>query len=140
MENTIHHSETVQAPLQKVWEHLLYKIDHPENFVPGVSNVKILEKSADATLRKMDLTMPVGTNSVTEKITATPYCVRFQIIEHPLVKGYVENYAKALNEHSTLLTYVMNWEFRENRQTANNSDLLKSAVIKSKNYIEGIHL
>ena len=37
-------STVVNASLEKVWEHLIYKIEKPENFVPGVSDVEIIEK------------------------------------------------------------------------------------------------
>ncbi len=134
MENTISYSERVHAPLQKVWEHLLFKIDNPDKFVPGVSNVEILEKSAATTIRKMNVAMPTGATVFTEKITAAPYWVRFEIIEHPSLSGYIENHAEAIDENTTLLTYHMNhmsWS-----ETANNPEILKSAVLKSKHFIE----
>ncbi len=140
MKNTISHSERVYAPLLKVWEHLLFKIDNPDKFVPGVSNVEILEKSAASTIRKMNVAMPTGAIVLTEKITAAPYWVRFEIIEHPSLSGYIENHAEAIDENTTLLTYHMNhmsWAQTANNQTANNPEILKSAVLKSKHFIEG---
>jgi len=40
----ISYSETIKIPLGIVWENFIYKIDHPENFVPGVNNVIVKEK------------------------------------------------------------------------------------------------
>ena len=37
-------SETIKKPIIEVWEHFLYKIEYPQYFVPGVSNVFIKEK------------------------------------------------------------------------------------------------
>ena len=43
----------VKAPLENVWRHLIFKIENPENFVPGISDVFILEKNDNFVLRKM---------------------------------------------------------------------------------------
>ena len=37
----IQYSTNVKATLDEVWQQFIYKIEHPENFVPGVSNVII---------------------------------------------------------------------------------------------------
>lgn len=136
METSISYSETVNAPLNKVWQHLLYKIDHPEKFVPHVSDVVVIEKNTQCTIRQMKINMPDNIISIVEKITAIPYIVRFEIIEHPDVRGYVENHAEAINEHTTRLTYTMNWQKKSDNASANNLDILKRAVILSKNYME----
>ena len=67
----------VNAPLEKVWEQLLYKIEKPENFVPGVSDVILFEKSADFVSRQMTVTTAESTTVLKEKITFIPYKVRF---------------------------------------------------------------
>ena len=43
MPNTEYTQQVLHAPLDVVWEQLVKKVYHPENFVPGVSEVKILE-------------------------------------------------------------------------------------------------
>ncbi len=45
----------VSAPLEVLWKLLVDKIEHPQVYVPGVSEVKILEKDAQSTLREMTL-------------------------------------------------------------------------------------
>lgn len=136
METSISYSEIVNAPLNKVWQHLLYKIDHPEKFVPHVSDVVVIEKNTQCTIRQMKINMPDNTITIVEKITAIPYIVRFEIMEHPDVRGCVENHAEAINEHTTRLTYTMNWQKKSDNASANNLDILKRAVILSKNYME----
>lgn len=136
MENTVSHSEIVKAPLHKVWEHLLFKIDNPHYFVPNVSDVQILDKTDEATIRKMKVTMPDKTITISEKITASPYWVKFEIIEHPTFIGYVTNLAEKIDGDSTRLTYTMNWHNKITNESANNIDILKAAVNKSKEYIE----
>ena len=39
----VQYTTVVAAPLKKVWKDLIYKIDHPEHFVPGVSEVIIFD-------------------------------------------------------------------------------------------------
>ncbi len=136
METTISHTEIVEASIQDVWQHLLYKIDQPQHFVPNVSGVEILEKNEAATMRKMTLTMPTESVTIVEKITATPYLVKFEIREHPALTGYVDNLAVPIDAHTTRLTYTMCWLNKETNAAANNMDILKAAVKKSKQYIE----
>jgi len=136
MGTVISHTEIVKAPLADVWKHLLFKIDHPQHFVPHVSDVKILEKNEGATIRKMTVSLPAQTITIIEKITATPYLVKFEIIEHPVFTGYVDNVAEAIDTHTTQLTYTMCWLNKATQESANNMDILKAAVQKSKEYIE----
>ncbi|MFN8116887.1 MAG: AtaL-like protein [Bacteroidia bacterium] len=91
----ISHSEKIKVPIEKVWEHFLYKIEHPEHFVPGASNAVIKEKSSDYIIREMDIALPNGLKArISEKITYSPYNVKFQIIDHPIYKGHVDNIAE----------------------------------------------
>ena len=136
MENTVSHTEIVNAPLHEVWKHLLFKIDNPQYFVPNVSDVQILEKTEEATIRKMTVTMPDKAMTISEKITAAPYWVKFEIMEHPMFTGYVTNLAEEIDGQSTRLTYTMNWENKITHESANNIEILKAAVNKSKDYIE----
>lgn len=48
----VDYTAIVKASLEKVWHHLILKIEKPENFVPGVSNVIILEKTKISLLEK----------------------------------------------------------------------------------------
>lgn len=136
MEMTISHTEIINASIKEVWKHLLFKIEQPQHFVPNVSGVEILEKNETATIRKMTVAMPTQTMTIVEKITATPYLVKFEIIEHPTFTGYVDNLAEAIDEHTTRLTYTMSWLNKATNAPANNIELLKAAVQKSKQYIE----
>ena len=55
------HSELVKASFETIWEQLLQKIYHPEKFIPGVSDVEILETGpGDRVVRKMKVTFPNG--------------------------------------------------------------------------------
>jgi len=132
----INYSVIVSVPLEMVWNQLLIKIEKPENFVPGVSNVILLDKKEALVLRQMTITTEGNSFEIKEKITFSPYCIRFLIIEHPLFEGYVDNIAKTISDNETEIMFIMNWKDKKNHQPMNNQELLKSAVLKTKEYIE----
>ncbi len=132
----VSHSETVNAPLSTVWEHFIYKIEHPEHFVPGVSNVVIREKTDDYVVRAMDIALPGGSKAtVVEKITWAPYWVKFEILEHPVYTGHVDNLAEAISDNETKITYALHWVNKTTGEAFSNQEGPKSAVLKTVEYI-----
>ncbi|WP_353147135.1 AtaL-like protein [Flavobacterium sp.] len=132
----VQYTTTVKATLEKVWQHLILKIENPENFVPGISDVFILEKNDDFVIRKMTVTTPDNTTTLTEKITFIPYKVRFLLVEHPKFEGYVDNDIKPILENETEITFTINWKDKTTQTEINNFELVKNAVEKTKSYIE----
>lgn len=132
----ISYSESLPVSIDKVWKHFLDKIEHPENFVPGVSEVEIREKNDEYVIRAMSLTTPDGIkNRVVEKITAIPYQVRFLILEHPVFEGYVDNFAECKSDHETIIKFAMNWTNKNTGETFSNLPLMETAVKKTIDYI-----
>ncbi len=129
-------STSIEASIAKVWEHLLHKIEHPEAFVPGVSEVIILEKNDDFVVRQMTITVNEVASKVIEKITSSPYKVRFELLEHPEFYGFVDNEATAISKNETQLTFTMNWVNKHTQLVFDNPELMKNAVLKTKNHIE----
>lgn len=129
-------STTVNASLEKVWEHLILKIEKPENFVPGVSNVIILEKNEDFVNRKMTITTPENATNLVEKITFVPYKVRFLLMEHPKFEGYVDNDIKPISENETEMMFTINWKDKTTQSEFDNQEMVKNAVLKTKTFIE----
>ena len=128
-------SAIAKASLEKVWDHLIYKIEHPENFVPGVSNVILLEKNDNFVIRKMDVLMNGATETLIEKIRFTPYNVRFELVEHPIFIGHVDNDAKFISENETEITYTINWINKTTQEPFSNPELVKNAVLKTIEFI-----
>lgn len=126
----------VNASLEKVWQHLILKIEKPENFVPGVSDVIILEKKEDFVTRKMTITTAENTTTLVEKITFVPYKVRFLLLEHPKFEGYVDNDIKSISENETEMTFTINWKDKSTQLEFDNQEMLKNAVLKTKTFIE----
>ena len=126
----------VNASLEKVWQHLILKIEKPENFVPGVSDVIILEKKGDFVTRKMTITTSENATTLVEKITFVPYKVRFLLLEHPKFEGYVDNDIKPISENETEMSFTINWKDKTTQSEFDNQEMLKNAVLKTKNFIE----
>ena len=127
---------TVKASLEKVWHHLILKIEKPENFVPGVSDVLILEKNEDFVTRKMTITTDENATTLVEKITFVPYKVRFLLLEHPKFDGYVDNDIRFISENETEMTFTIHWKDKSTQSEFDNSEMVKNAVLKTKTYIE----
>ena len=126
----------VNQPIDKVWKHFINKIEHPENFVPGVSNVKILESTKDYVIREMDIKTPTGENiRLKEKITFSPYWVKFLILEHPIYEGYVENLAESISENKTAITYTLSWMNKETSEVFKQHEMIQNAVLNTVDYI-----
>ena len=133
----MHYSENIALPIEHVWKHFLLKVDQPENFVPGVSNVIIKERTADYVIRQINITSPDGiTNTVLEKIIASPYKVTFIILEHPIFNGFVDNVAEAVSATETKITYSMNWVNKNTNEAFNNSMMIQNAVKKSIEFMK----
>jgi len=132
----ISYTAMVNQPIDKVWKHFIYKIEHPENFVPGVSNVKILESTKDYVIREMDIKTPTGENiRLKEKITFSPYWVKFLILEHPIYEGYVENLAESISENKTAITYTLSWMNKETSEVFKQHEMIQNAVLNTVDYI-----
>lgn len=132
----ITYSAIAPASLQNVWEHFIYKIENPQYFVPGVSNVVIKQKNDDYVIRQMDVQMPDGIkNTVTEKITFSPYHMKFEIINHPLFTGYVNNIAEFISNNETKITFAMYWKNIATNEVINNENIIKEAVTKTISFI-----
>lgn len=133
----VQYSQIVKAPLSLVWEHFLYKINHPENFVPGVSNVEVLERNDAYVIRAMDLTFPDNNNTsrVVEQISCAPFWVKFLILEHPTFEGYVENLAEPISGNETKITFSIHWKNKKTGASFDHQEIAKNAVLKTIAYI-----
>ena len=132
----ISYTTNIKVPIEKVWQHFIYKIEHPENFVPGVSNVIIKEKTADFVIRDMDIALPDGSKvTISEKITHAPYTVKFLIVNHPVYNGYVDNIAEKISDNETKITFSLHWINKKTGDPFNNEEIAKTAVLKTADYI-----
>jgi acetylaranotin biosynthesis cluster protein L len=75
----------VHAEHDTIWNLLLDRLLHPERYMAGISETRILEKSEDVMLREMKL----HGNAVKERITVKPYDseIDHELLEHPQFTG-----------------------------------------------------
>lgn len=133
----VSYTQHIALPIAKVWEHFLYKVEHPEHFVPGISNVHILEKTESYVLRQMNLTNPQGEEiTLIERITHTPYEVCYTIEKHPKFEGYVLNIATPINEHETAITFSIHWRDKHADAWYEEFITVKNAVLKTISFME----
>jgi ribosome-associated toxin RatA of RatAB toxin-antitoxin module len=132
----ISHSTIIHVSIENVWKHFLIKIAHPENFVPGVSNIEILGEKPNEVLRAMDIQTPNASKiRLTEKITWSPYWVKFEIIDHPFLTGYVNNLAEKISENETKITFTLNWKNKITGEDFTQQEIITNAVNKTATYI-----
>jgi hypothetical protein len=136
----VQYATTVNASLELTWKNLLDKIENPQNFVPGVSDVIISEKNTDFVLRQMTVTNDKGSTILKEKITFEPYKVRFLLLDHAKLEGYVDNDIKAISDKETEMTFTIHWIDKVTKLEINDFELVKNAVLKTKDYIENNQL
>jgi hypothetical protein len=84
----------------------------------------------------MTVTTPENTTILKEKITFIPYKVRFLLLEHPTMEGFVDNDVRKISDTETELTFTIDWIDKTSKMEINNLELLKNAVLKTKTYIE----
>lgn len=132
----ISHSTVIPISIENVWKYFLIKIAHPENFVPGVSNIEILDEKPSEVLRLMDIQTPnAPTIRFTEKITWSPYIVKFEIVDHPFHTGYVDNIAEKVSENETKITFTLNWKNKVTGENFTQLEIITNAVNKTATYI-----
>jgi hypothetical protein len=104
-------SANVFAPVEKLWELLLRRVEHPNEYLPGIEEVRILERQRDALVRELS-----GHGLfIKERVTIDKLKreVRYLLLEHPLFSGIVTHRLVPLSRQSpvapVLLSMVANW-------------------------------
>ena len=133
---TYSHTENVKAPFQLIWDILLYKACDPRNFVPGVTEVQILEddRANNRVVRKIFGTNPMGGQMiVVENVTwdEAERIFTFTLVEHPSHTGAITNQVDTVGEGEYSLTYKMDWKFKGEGEDPLTAIHVKPAVIKT---------
>jgi hypothetical protein len=104
-------SANIFAPVEMLWELLLRRIEHPNEYLPGIKEVRISERQGDVLVRE------VSGNGlfIRERVTIDRLKreVRYLLMEHPLFSGTVTHRLVPLSRQSpvapVLLSMVANW-------------------------------
>jgi len=84
----------------------------------------------------MTVTTPETTTILKEKITFVPYKVRFLLVDHPKLEGYVDNDIRSISDNETEMTFTINWTDKTTKEAVSNFEMVKNAVLKTKTFIE----
>ena len=127
------HSVQVNAPVDTVWRLLVDKIENPGRYVPGVENVKVLERQPGYVVRRMK----VGDVEVVERITAFEQMheVDFVLVDHPVYAGQVVNRIEPPLRPglSCTLTFTLDWRRKDGRpDTLDLQPNVEQAIRKTK--------
>lgn len=101
-------SAPVDAPVDVLWRLLLDKIEHPDRYIDGVSEVEILERGADGSvLRRMRTPRML----LTERIMAdeSALLVSFVLVDSPAFDGGVTNRIEIGADGRPVLTFDLDW-------------------------------
>jgi Domain of unknown function (DUF1857) len=82
-------SAKVHATRETVWQLLVDKVEKPAGYIPGVTDVKIVERYDDGVLREVRTQGMVMKERVT--LDEAHGEVRYLLLEHPLFSGQVIN-------------------------------------------------
>lgn len=79
----------IEAPLKKVWQILLDRAEHPENYAGGPPASTIKERSTDGFVRELQY----GKRSVTERVSIDNQAHRivFEVLGHKVLRGSVNH-------------------------------------------------
>lgn len=77
----------VHADHETLWELLLDRVEHPERYAPGISELHVLEKGDNTLVQEMK----VHDNNVKERIVIKPYDseLDYELLEHPHFTGKI---------------------------------------------------
>ena len=59
----------------------------------------------------------------------------FLIIDHPVYKGFVDNFAEKITDSTTKITFSLSWFNKETGEAMNNQDIVRNAVLKTVDHI-----
>jgi len=104
-------SANVRAPVENLWELLLNRVEHPNEYLPGIEEVTIVERHGDVLVRELR-----GHGLfIKERVTIDKGKreIRYLLLEHPLLSGTVTHRVVPLSRQSPVapvqLTMVAIW-------------------------------
>jgi len=132
-----HLSETIDAPIEVVWNFLLEKVEAPEKYVPGVQASEIIQRLPNAVLRKLR----TDAFEIVESIVfdEAERVIQFNLEQHPLFTGSVVNKLEE-RDGKTLFSFTRKWQSDEVRVEQKSQekidDTVKQALTQAKDISE----
>jgi len=107
MSSTMRYSSvSIDVSVQTVWDYFLDKIMHPDRYLTGIEEFKILRQTGQEIVRYMKTAL----GEIIEKITIDKKKseITYKILQHPVLTGQLVNQIKPIprNKKGALLTVI----------------------------------
>lgn len=104
-------STEVHAPFETIWKLMLDRIEHPQDYLPGAENARIVERHENHLIREVKTRGMVLRERVA--IDRNAFEIRYTLMDHPLFSGTVTHRAVPRSRQSPVspveLTMVVDW-------------------------------
>ena len=129
------HTTLVNAPVETIWQLLLDKVEHPDKYINGVTDVEVEPGREGVTIRRM--TLPTG-KRITEAITADERTrvVVFKSIGDPDAVALVTNTIFE-EDGEVFLNFTYSGAPRAGAAPANMIEMIHAAVEHTRGLAEG---
>ncbi|XOV81005.1 MAG: AtaL-like protein [Aestuariibacter sp.] len=131
----------INTSFDNLWQHLLAKIENPEQFIPVVTRSEILERPGEnCVIRLMYLDDGSGEQPTKEIISHDIHSktIIFKMTDNPVWSGFVVNSVLDDN-HGLELDITMHWQSKVPGHPAENApwaEIVKDAVLQTKKLAE----
>lgn len=114
----------VHAEHDTLWNVILDREQHPERYMAGITEVRILESSQNVTVREMNLHGEL----VKERTTVKPYDseVRHDLLEHPQFTGFIVTKIVRTARQSPVAPQYLEYDFELQRKSFLLEGLVKA--------------
>lgn len=138
----VRHRAGIDAPVEAIWNHLLRKVEKPEDYVPAAVSSKILARPGSGSVeRLMILRDESGQERPTREIITADRAtltVVFKLVDNPVFTGLVTN-TVIETDGSPTFDITMNWIERQGVPKVDDVDwqaMVTDAVLQTKQQVE----
>ncbi len=130
-------SVSINVSVETVWDHVIETILHPDLYLPGVKEFRILRQTGQEIVRYMK----TAVGEIIEKITIDVQKseITFKLLQHPVLTGSLVNKIAPVprNKNAALLTIVKRWQAKDPHQNVTDDVLSpKQEVMLTKHQLE----
>lgn len=138
----VRHRAGIDASVEAIWNHLLRKVEKPEDYVPAAVSSKILARPGSGSVeRLMILRDESGQERPTREIITADRAtltVVFKLVDNPVFTGLVTN-TVIETDGSPTFDITMNWIERQGVPKVDDVDwqaMVTDAVLQTKQQVE----
>lgn len=126
----------IEAPPETVWALLVDKVEHPQRYLEGVLDYRILDRGEDWVLRELEVPDILFRERV--QLDAASGTVTFTLEDHPCCEGRILNRMMPGPDGTVDLEFLLDWQVRPGhvRRSADPEPLIRSALEHLKQIAE----